>query len=204
MVDAGSKGQYGRERCRKQRLVHAACAWDCNNIVCRLRGDTDTEGHFMSTRHPVIQANRKTLTIPEEGLAFRDSKATAFLALRESPRLTMYVRGLYRTKSKADSSVSASVVCPPYSSRQCRSVHPCYSASLPEPRNVPSLHGSEPDRTPLFVAFFWGRMVYSLKRRPNRARRIASAMWCILEKPIGNAKPRMKVILVEHISINVL
>jgi hypothetical protein len=41
------------------------------------------------------------------------SNATAFCSLSRSPSLTMYVLGVYREKSKADTRDSASLLCPP-------------------------------------------------------------------------------------------
>jgi len=41
------------------------------------------------------------------------SNATAFCSLSRSPSLTMYVLGVYREKSKADTRDNASLLCPP-------------------------------------------------------------------------------------------
>jgi hypothetical protein len=41
------------------------------------------------------------------------SRATAFLALKVSPSLMMYVRGVYRAKLSEDTNARLSLVCPP-------------------------------------------------------------------------------------------
>jgi len=49
----------------------------------------------------------------EEAVALSCSNATAFRSLRWSPSLTMYVLGVYREKSRADTRARASLLCPP-------------------------------------------------------------------------------------------
>ena len=49
----------------------------------------------------------------EEAVALSCSNATAFCSLRRSPSLTMYVLGVYREKSRADTRARASLLCPP-------------------------------------------------------------------------------------------
>lgn len=49
----------------------------------------------------------------EEAVALSCSNAMAFPSLRWSPSLTMYVLGVYREKSRADTRARASLLCPP-------------------------------------------------------------------------------------------
>lgn len=70
---------------------------------------------------------------------FKASKSWAFWALRWSPSLIIYVRGVYLVKSRADTIWRASLVCPPKSGSDSR-LWPSTKGNLPEPKNTASLH----------------------------------------------------------------
>jgi hypothetical protein len=80
--------------------MHSPCTRDHHNrvLVKGVNRGQSTKG-------------RVTSTFPGDDLEV--SKAASFSTLRESPELTIYVRGEYLLKSSDEMSLNASVVCPP-------------------------------------------------------------------------------------------